>query len=422
MKTRITPILIAFAVQVANSMCQITQQIPPIKFNDVIAESFKYWKNSNGGINEGDINRLMTNQSLTIYQSFAVSALKRFSFAEAGGKYYNILKTNYPTIERITNSIYSGDDINKRYILCYNNYLQLSYSIFADNSPSLKNIHQGAGGDCFLLSTIGAMVQRNPNSIKNMISQVPGGFRINFPVNNSVNYRMPSKSVFVTPPTIQEILTFNSASVKTYGYTSVSEGIWLPVLQKATATILSDTNKYPLPNYVFYDYPRENNPELMDYIFVGGSFDYMMALFTGNDVITDSITPGKYNDISAYKKKLNSELAFCKKNSRLTTLWMDKFKKYGTSTDISDADYNAIKGNYIYDWHCYAVLDFDSNSELVTLWNPFGDDNIVKGTQSLTHGYNMSNGIFSIPLDTIINSIQGAFCFERQLGDPNYIK
>jgi len=394
-------------------------------FNTIISQNFKYWKNSNGVINESVLNALMTNTSLTTYQSLAVSAIKRYAFSEAGGNQYNeFLAISFPNLSSLTNTNgVIGDALIRRYNLLYKNYAYYNTALFANNLPTFQKIHQGAGGDCYLLSIIGAMAHRNPTDIKNLVTWSPGGYTVTFPTNWSRNYKMNKKQIFISAPTLCETLTYNSTPLnQQFSSTSVADGIWLPVLQKATGIVLQNTNQYPIPNGSYYAKPVENNPEPMDYIFIGGAPDYMMALYTGNDVIASDLNPGLYPNIALKKQKLISELSYCTSNNRLMEMCITKLTFYNSPNKLPQNQLQKLSDLGLYTGHCYSVLGYNSTNQMVTLWNPFGNNISVSGVQNLTNGYNMTNGVFQMSLDTIINQINGAFCFERQSADPNLLQ
>jgi len=43
------------------------------------------------------------------------------------------------------------------------------HALYAAGGPHLGSIHQARNGDCWLLSTIGAMIRRNPADIRKLI-------------------------------------------------------------------------------------------------------------------------------------------------------------------------------------------------------------------------------------------------------------
>ena len=51
--------------------------------------------------------------------------------------------------------------------------------------------------------------------------------------------------------------------------------------------------------------------------------------------------------------------------------------------------------------HAYAVFGFDPKTDLVTLWNPWGQNFQPKGQEGVAHGFATKHGIFRIPLKTL---------------------
>ena len=52
--------------------------------------------------------------------------------------------------------------------------------------------------------------------------------------------------------------------------------------------------------------------------------------------------------------------------------------------------------------HAYAILGFDSNTDLVHVWNPHGNNFTPKGPDGLQNGYVTKRGAFDIPLKDLI--------------------
>ncbi len=51
--------------------------------------------------------------------------------------------------------------------------------------------------------------------------------------------------------------------------------------------------------------------------------------------------------------------------------------------------------------HAYAVLNYDSESDAITLWNPHGNNFKPKGPAGLTNGYPTTNGVFTMALSDL---------------------
>jgi hypothetical protein len=52
--------------------------------------------------------------------------------------------------------------------------------------------------------------------------------------------------------------------------------------------------------------------------------------------------------------------------------------------------------------HLYAVLDFDSKTDLVHIWNPWGNHFEPRGTPGVANGYRVRDGHFFVPLSDFI--------------------
>jgi hypothetical protein len=62
--------------------------------------------------------------------------------------------------------------------------------------------------------------------------------------------------------------------------------------------------------------------------------------------------------------------------------------------------------------HAYALLDYNSESDTVRLWNPHGDNFKPKSEPGPTNGYPMTNGVFSMPVTGLKNQFVRVL-FER---------
>jgi hypothetical protein len=49
--------------------------------------------------------------------------------------------------------------------------------------------------------------------------------------------------------------------------------------------------------------------------------------------------------------------------------------------------------------HAYAILGYDAQQKIVTIFNPWGNNFTPKGPSGKEHGYTTKNGQFTVPLD-----------------------
>ncbi len=53
--------------------------------------------------------------------------------------------------------------------------------------------------------------------------------------------------------------------------------------------------------------------------------------------------------------------------------------------------------------HVYAIMGFDPETNIVTIWNPWGTDFTPSGPDGPDNGYTRKNGIFRLSLDEFIS-------------------
>jgi hypothetical protein len=106
------------------------------------------------------------------------------------------------------------------------------------NAISVNDIHQGAYGDCFLLSSIGEIAQNNPNFIKNMIHDNGNG-------TQTVTLHNLAARDFLGTCTVIVNDVFDKYSVNYEAGEDVvgnQKEIWPQVIEKAVATLDGGVN------------------------------------------------------------------------------------------------------------------------------------------------------------------------------------
>lgn len=53
--------------------------------------------------------------------------------------------------------------------------------------------------------------------------------------------------------------------------------------------------------------------------------------------------------------------------------------------------------------HVYAILGFNKTSDMLTIWNPWGDDFTPKGPPGIQNGYARKHGVFTMPMDEFMS-------------------
>jgi len=239
--------------------------------------------------------------------------------------------------------------------------------LFAAGPPELTTIRQGKLGNCFSLAPVGAMLQRNPAEMMEHFSTLTNG---NYAV------RIGARTVEVTPPTPAEI-----------ALTSVNSRpeIWLNVYEKAigTARILDQLVA-----------TRTNSA--LDALGKGGSAGTMLASLTGKEIRRFSFKFAKgtnAHDTAQLAKKL-SEL-----REQLTAATAQNILMTCGTLKVTTPD---LTPN-----HAYAVLGYETKTDLVRLWNPHGQNFQPNGAPSATNGYPTAHGVFALPVTEYVRQFSG---------------
>ena len=134
-----------------------------------------------------------------------------------------------------------------------------SHELFPQGLPSFEATHQGHIGDCPFVSTIGALVYRNPSAVKALFTQNPDG-------STTVSFGN-GQNIKITHVTDSDIALFSSAG---------TNGLWFTILEKAYRRVLvakehPDRNIYEgfrsgdtieiLDGYKTKNFPWKNSPQ-----------------------------------------------------------------------------------------------------------------------------------------------------------------
>jgi len=187
-------------------------------FADQVKEHFKNWdKNNDGKINEAESNLIITNKSVSGDQAAAILAV-----------HYLFIKSGNPkefTKEEILNrgswkptgnpGEFEGSDLLGAFASYSDKLKNINRKLFI-GEPSPIGMHQGMLGDCYLISTIGALAKISPNKIKEMVKEKSdGSYEVHFADKN-----------FVTVNKLTDTEMIAGASTD-------GQGCWLRVMESA---------------------------------------------------------------------------------------------------------------------------------------------------------------------------------------------
>lgn len=279
-------------------------------------------------------------------------------------------------------------------------------SIGSQNSVNFLNVHQGAVGDCYYLSTLSALIfQRGSQELLNRFHQDGnGGYNIDYTTIHSL-------------PSQIDVSTITNLEIATGAY-SAGSGQWLSYLEKAYGDVLMS----PEYNFIYFG----NTPV------IAGSI-YNLATFY--DGMTASQLPmGQYypafkfltsHEVYEFTSSYNTSAS----NYTLVNLYADnpnannitfgaevtpanmvnlidpllaqgRVIVLGSPVDTKELNGQVEQGAVdlppgIVGTHAYAVLGH-SNGKF-KLRNPWGTNFTPNGPDNITNGYTMTDGVFYVP-------------------------
>ncbi len=248
--------------------------------------------------------------------------------------------------------------------------------LFLDPTPDLDKFHQGRIGDCFFVSMVGAMVERDPSSVRNMIGQLPDkSYDVHFGNKQHVN--------------IQPLTDVEYALVSTTG----DEGVWLPVLEKAFGSLRMETK------------PEDQRVQsATDSIARGGNIGNSIQILTGHKAERIALKPDR-------NPEAKDKVAFLDKLRAKLTAGTEAKRIMGAGTD-ENPGVPGVNPN-----HAYAIFSYDPKTDSLSMWNPHGNTFRPKGTPGLANGYPTKGGRFTVPLSDFAVTFRGLFIETDQAPD-----
>lgn len=234
------------------------------------------------------------------------------------------------------------------------------HELFVSGLPQLDTIHQGLMGNCFSLAPLGAMVYRDPH-------EVASWFEVQS--NGNVLVKMAAGAVCVRLPTDAE-LAFASANSE--------DGVWINLYEKAIAEARNERKP-----------PSKRFDVALDAIAKGGDEEPILSYITGHRVTVFPFDSDRVTDPKVRTAELRQKIAFASSNNLLM---------------VADTLGPSTPG--LMPTHAYALLDYNSKSDTVKLWNPHGNDFKPRGRPGLAHGYPTKDGIFTMPLTDLANQFE----------------
>lgn len=241
---------------------------------------------------------------------------------------------------------------------------------------NLGSLEQGNLGDCFCLAPLGAMLGSRPAEVARMFAMSGDG---------RVSVTLGGGRVLTVPlPTDAE----RALMAGTDG-----SGIWANCYEKAVGQMKRKEDD-------------TEHPTELSVVTRGGSAGTMLSILTGHEIERASCVPFRDKKITEEaRKKLLEEI----RRQMTTTQAAGRLICGGTASGKT-ADGHRPPG--IRGPHAYAILHYDEKTDIVTLWDPHGDDyKPAAEPAGIANGYARSEGRLNVPLTELVQWF-GGFSFE----------
>lgn len=227
--------------------------------------------------------------------------------------------------------------------------------LFAGGRPDFDLLQQGPAGDCYFFSATGWMAKNRPDEVmKAIVQREDDRFQVRFANGDEAT---------VTMPTDAELAVNDSDS-------TLQDGLWMPVLEKATGTIQSRFIRKSA------DIP-----------------DPTMAIDTGGVPIGSVVKRWTGRDVKVHRLGRQTR----REEVQNALIRMQEQKSLATALLL-----HKPPAKLAYD-HVYAVMGFDADRNIVTLWNPWGTDFTPDGPSGPDNGYERKKGIFYLTFDEFVS-------------------
>lgn len=234
-------------------------------------------------------------------------------------------------------------------------YAAVGGELFGAGGPSITDIKQGKIGDCYFLSTVGALVARDPSAIRSML-------RDNLDGTYSARFYDDGKPVWIR---VSGELPVDANGKLVYARGVDSDGdekleLWVPILEKAYATFVDRIS-------------TRKGVDGYDHIDNGGHADNVMRDLTGG--AAERIVGFDTTDelVAALEPANDGALVTVQTKKSAGDGWVGR--------------------------HVYTVIGtYEQNGQvMISLRNPWGKEE----PDDADHGVAKNDGIFSVPADTL---------------------
>ncbi len=311
-------------------------------FAAVVQRNWNSWSKGNATVTKLDLIAQMASPAYTGEDAAALVALEIY------------LKKN-PAVDLATAAAIDDPKILDRY---YRNVLKLrrvKRVLFANGQPTFELLQQGPVGDCYFFSASGWMARNRPGDVMNAITRLDDGrFRVRFANGDEAT---------VTAPTDAELAINDSDS-------TLQDGIWMSVLEKATGTIQARTYR--------------KSAEIPD---------PTVAIDTAGIPIGSVVKRWTGQEVKVFRLGARVQ----RDQVRRALIRMQERTSLATSLLL-----HRPPAKLAYD-HVYAIMGFDPGTDTVTIWNPWGTDFTPNGPSGPENGYARKKGIFTLNFDEFVS-------------------
>lgn len=247
----------------------------------------------------------------------------------------------------------------------------INRELFLPDDPNLETFHQGGTGDCYLLSVVGTLLNRDAARVRVMIHPLPGNaFRVHFP-----NGR------------VENVLPLTDAELLMGARMGANHGLWLSVLEKAYASVREENREKKTGKVLAYDEATEKD------LLGGGNTRTTIELLTGHKAIGAPSGKWMKENPAQAEKRLHELLLKLTKEQKLMAA--------GTSKDDKPLP------KHIAHSHAFGIFSYDGRTRTLRMFNPWGNDVKPDDPPGLVNGYATHNGIFEVPLRDFLQIFTG---------------
>lgn len=250
---------------------------------------------------------------------------------------------------------------------------------------NLESLEQGKLGDCFCLAPLGAMLGSRPAEVAKMFAMSGDGF---------VAVTLGGGKVLR--------VSFPTDAERALMATTDGSGMWANCYEKAVGQMKMKEND-------------PDQPTELSVVTRGGSAGTMLSILTGHEIERASCSP--FRDKKATEEAKQKQLEEIRRQMNVTQAAGRLI--CGGTLKGQTADGHKPPG--VRGPHAYAILHFDAPTDVVTLWDPHGDDfKPAVEPSGLANGYFRTQGRMKVPLTELVQWF-GGFSFEttRPLKDKD---